>query len=118
MSKNFSRTLSALLPPHSTSSYQFAAILGDLQHKLDVYLTVGTYGPIAEAYFPNSAQATWLRTHYPELVPPPAQPGQPPSDHTLGTVFEFHYYSDLPFRVNYLTWLRAQQHLTLPSPVP
>jgi hypothetical protein len=86
---------------------QFQAVLGDLDHKRDVYLAVGTYGPAAERYFTNRHQASYLRRYRPDLVPPPAQPGQPPSDHTLGTVFESTYFTDPLFRSEYLRRLRA-----------
>jgi hypothetical protein len=85
---------------------QFTAILGDLKHKNDVYIELQDFGPHVDLYFSNKSQAAFLRRHYPDLVPPPASPGQPPSDHTLGTIFEFHYYTELEFRLFYLSILR------------
>jgi len=85
---------------------QFTAILGDLSHKTDLYLEFKTFGPVVEFYFTNRHQANWLRKHHPELVPPPEQPGQEPSEHTLGTAFEFYYYSDLAFRLQYLRHIK------------
>jgi len=102
------RTLCAIIPQPERRTYQFAAILGDLLHKQDCYLAFGDYGSVVEPYFTNESQAAWLRTNFSSLVPPPAQPGQDPSDHTLGTVFEFHYFSDLHFRVTYLAWFRLE----------
>jgi hypothetical protein len=96
-----SRTLDAILPQESRHDYKFSAILGDLQHKLDVYFICGDFGRIPEQFFSNEHQADYLRTHRPDLVPPSVVPDQPPSVHTLGTVFEFHYYSDLRFRFDY-----------------
>lgn len=87
---------------------QLTSILGDLKHKEDVYLELQDFGPHIEAYFSNESQAQFLRRHYPELVPPPASPGQPPSDHTLGTIFEFHYYTELSFRLFYLNILKSR----------
>jgi hypothetical protein len=103
-----SRTLCAIIPQPERRAYQFAAILGDLLHKQDCYLAFGDYGAVIEPYFTNENQASWLRANFPLLVPPPAQPGQEPSDHSLGTVFEFHYFSDLHFRLTYLAWFRLE----------
>jgi hypothetical protein len=101
------RTLCALIPQPERRTYQFAAILGDLLHKQDCYLAFGDYGVNVESYFTNESQAAWLRSNFPSLVPPSSQPDQPPSDHTLGTVFEFHYFSDLHFRLSYIAWFRT-----------
>lgn len=101
----FSSSLS-IIPSSERHLYQFSAILGDLLHKQDVYLLFGDFGSGPEAYFSNHSQASFLRTHFPELVPPPGSPDQPPSDHTLGTVFEYHYYTHLGFKLHYLAWLR------------
>jgi len=78
------------------------AILGDLAHKSDLYLRFGTYGPTVECYFTNLHQAQFLRQHYPEAI---THPGS--SVHTLGTLFEYHYYSNLTFKLSYLN-----HHLT------
>jgi hypothetical protein len=40
-----------------------------------------------------------LLTIHPDLVPS----DHPWSNHSLGTFFEFHYYSNLTFRFSYLT---------------
>lgn len=95
------RTLCSIIPPSDRHTYQFTAILGDLLHKQDCYLLYGDYGKSIEDFFTNEHQAKFLRSYFPKLVPEPAQPGQEPSDHTLGTVFEFHYFSDLHFRLIY-----------------
>jgi hypothetical protein len=87
---------------------QFTAIFGDLKHKEDVYTTLQDFGPRVEPLFSNESQAKFLKLCYPELVPPPSSPGQPPSSHTLGTIFEFHYYRDVDFRFTYLNTLRAK----------
>jgi hypothetical protein len=100
-----SRTLCSIIAPADQRSYQYTAVLGDLLHKTDVYVHFGDYGPVPEPYFTNFHQATYLRNNYPELVPPPASPGQLPSDHTLGTIFEFHYYISPAFRSRYLAHL-------------
>lgn len=85
---------------------QFTAILGDLKHKEDVYVYFQAFGPEVERYLSNSSQANFVRKVYPDLVPVPSSLDQPPSDHTLGTIFEYHYYSDITFRFRYLKVLR------------
>lgn len=90
----------------NSESIQFTAILGDLLHKQDVYVTKQNFGPEIDRFFSNHHQANYLRAFRPDLIPPPASPNQPPNDHTLGTVFEFHYYSDLNFRFTYIQRLR------------
>jgi hypothetical protein len=85
---------------------QFAAILGDLEHKKDVYLTLRDFGPHIDRLFSNSAQAHYLRQYRPDLVPPCEPNGTCPSDKTLGTVFEHRYYTDLQFRTDYLSRVR------------
>lgn len=92
------------MPLTIDSKIQFTAILGDLQHKTDVYISLQDFGPDVERFFANHSQAEFLRDHFPELVPD--QPGSPPSDHHLGTIFEFHYYFDLAFRFRYLQLLK------------
>jgi len=93
----------------SDKNTQFTALLGDLQHKQDVYLLFADFGPHIDRYFSNSSQASFLRSYFPELVPEPSQPGQIPSDHTLGSVFEFNYYTSLPFRFKYLEVLQSRK---------
>jgi hypothetical protein len=92
-----------------TEEVKFTAILGDLQHKTDLYVEFKTYGPVVEKYFLNSSQADYLRNQRPDLVPPNDPSGHPPSVHQLGTVFEFNYYTSLPFRFSYLCWVREQE---------
>jgi hypothetical protein len=105
-----SGTLDNLIPFAERRTYKFTAILGDLQHKQDVYLTCLNYGPKTEHYFTNEHQATWLREKYPGLVPEPAQPGQTPSEHSVATVFEYNYYTNLKFKLCYLHWLRKENY--------
>lgn len=80
-----------------------AAYLGDLAHKRDVVILLGDITDSVTWRFSNRAQAKYLRDFHPELIPPPAQPGQSPSDHTIGTVFELHYFHDPLFVVSYLS---------------
>lgn len=86
---------------------QFKAVLGDLRHKEDLYLHFGDFGPVPEAYFTNKSQAKYLRSFAKHLVPRPDPSGHPPSDHNLGSIFEVHYYSDLNFRLAYLSNLAS-----------
>lgn len=92
-------------PYYTRPSYRFAAYLGDLEHKKDVALHFGVVNPETQVYLSNAHQAEWLRVQFPHLVPPPAQPDQIPSDHTLGTIFEYQYQCNPSFRVAYLDWL-------------
>jgi hypothetical protein len=84
---------------------KYTAILGDLQHKLDVYKLFVNFGPIVEQHLSNRAQGEYLKLKYPELVPGKDPSGNDPSEHTLGTIFEFHYYTDPYFCGLYLNWL-------------
>lgn len=83
--------------------YQFTAILGDLKHKNDVYILFGDFGSVPEAYFPNSAQAAYLRKFRPDLIDEDI-PGRL-SDHTVATIFEYCYYVDPNFASDYLKHL-------------
>lgn len=81
-------------------SIQFAAILGDLVHKTDVYLQRQDYHSNTTCHFSNSAQAHYLVSTNPSLVPSGHW-----SNHSLGTFFEYYYYSNLSFRLEYLSHL-------------
>lgn len=81
-------------------SIQFAAILGDLSHKTDVYLQRQNFNSSTTCHFSNSDQAQYLRTFTPFLIPPGNW-----NDHSLGTFFEYFYYSNLTFRLEYLSIL-------------
>jgi hypothetical protein len=97
--------VSSILLPGSTSDrwVQFAAILGDLEHKKDVYLSRREFGtPAVDTLLTNRHQATYIRQYYPELVPDKDPSGNPPSTHTLGTIFEYKYYTDVQFKLIYL----------------
>jgi hypothetical protein len=85
---------------------QYTAILGDLQHKQDVYLVFGTFGLRVERFFSRSHQASYLRQHHPSLVPPGHPNGTPPSEHTVSTAFEYYYYSRAYVRTQYLQYVR------------
>lgn len=88
----------------ASRSVQYKAILGDLQHKTDVYILIGDFGPVAEQFFSNSHQADYIRQQRPDLLP--ENPSQPPSDHQIGTIFEFYYFVDPYFRSVYLAYIR------------
>lgn len=91
------------LTPAPEYTHQFSAILGDLQHKTDVYTTLGFFGPDADRYFSNAAQAAYLREFRPDLLPPGHH-----NDHTLGTIFEHAYYTSVLFRINYISRLQRR----------
>lgn len=103
------RTLVNFVPIEDHRSYQFSAIQGDLQHKLFVYQTIQDFGYVAERFFSNYHQANYVRDFAPELVPPPVS-GNPPSDHTLGTVFEHHWNLADSFQARYALRLRDFIH--------
>lgn len=81
-------------------SIQFAAILGDLCHKQDVYLSRQNFAVNTTCLFSNKEQARFLERHYAHLIPSGDW-----SEHSLGTFFEFYYYSNLTFRFSYLSCL-------------
>jgi len=93
----------------SNTELTLQAILGDLQHKTDVYIYFNSYDSDVTWRFSNEAQGSYLKRFERDLVPPPAQPGQPPSDHTLGTIFEYHYYTSPGFRSRYVNRLNSGQ---------
>lgn len=101
-----SNVINALL---ESREHQLTAILGDLSHKRVVLIHFGTFGPAVQYYFTSAHQAEYLREHYPELVPPPQQPGQPTSDKKLGDIFEWHFEVSPTFQHNYGVYLSHQQ---------
>jgi len=84
----------------SLSTIQFAAILGDLSHKQDIYLQLQSFSPNVTCLFANCEQASWLLINAPQLIPS----GQY-NNHSLGTFFEYYYYSNLTFRFQFLATL-------------
>lgn len=81
-------------------SIQFAAILGDLSHKSDTYLARQDFSPSTSCLFANCEQAHYLYHNTPDLLPPGHW-----NNHSLGTFFEYFYYSNLTFRLDYLSSL-------------
>jgi hypothetical protein len=79
---------------------KFTAILGDLVHKQDVYLLRQDYLQSTTCLFANREQASFLVSHHFNLVPPGNW-----SPHSLGTFFEYFYYTNLTFRFSYLALL-------------
>lgn len=88
-------------PFHFSNIVQFSALLGDLQHRTDVHLSLGTFGPPVVPFFSAANQSAWLQNFRPELICDPRW-----NLHTRSTVFEFYYYSDLEFRLVYLQTFR------------
>lgn len=76
---------------------QFSALLGDLIHRQDVHLHFQAFGPAFVPFFDSANQTAWLLLHHPDLVCDPTW-----NNHTVSTVFEHFYYSDLRFRLEYL----------------
>lgn len=85
---------------------QLRAAAGDLLHKQDVYCAYHSVSDLeALNKLTNSAQAAWLKSRYPDLVPPKNPNGTPPSDHSVATVFEAEYTLLSDLRRHYLRWL-------------
>lgn len=82
----------------SLNTIQFSAILGDLLHKQDVYLQRQAFSDSTTCLFANNLQAQYLLCR-----PHPEIPEGNWSNHSLGTFFEHFYYSNLTFRLQYLT---------------
>lgn len=81
----------------SLHTIQFAAILGDLQHKSDIYIREQNWSSNITCAFSNCNQAHYFLTFTPDLLPSGNW-----NNHSVGTFFEFYYYSNLTFRLSYL----------------
>lgn len=92
--------------PEEKHQFQLRAVLGDLQHKADVYLATQRFdNDIVIKLLTNKAQADWVREYCRELLPPHNPNGTPPSDHTVASCFEEAYYTKPQIKVRYLDWL-------------
>jgi hypothetical protein len=81
----------------------YAAWLGDTKHRFDCQLAIGCLNDRElQGYVSAKAQSLFLKTHYPEAVPPHNPNGTPPSDHTIATVFEILYFTQEGFDLHYL----------------
>lgn len=80
----------------SLRTLQFSAILGDLQHKQDLYIATQRFDTSVSCAFSNCNQAHFLLTLHPSLIPEGNW-----SNHSLGTFFEYQYYTNLSFRFSY-----------------
>jgi len=83
-------------------SSNFDAIRGDLLHRQELLTLFGAQTARYDFLVQNKVQADYLRQFEQSLIPPNNPSGDPPSDHTLGTVFEDNYFNSIVFRVNYL----------------
>jgi hypothetical protein len=81
-------------------SIQFAAILGDLSHKTGCYLQLQDFSTNTTCLFANVEQAHWISSRHPALIPPGDW-----NTHSLGTFFEYFYYTNLTFRLDYIVSL-------------
>lgn len=79
------------------STIQFPAILGDLLHKQDLYIGTQSFGVSTTCHFANCEQANYLLTYHLDLIPA----GVHWNNHSLGTYFEYQYFSNLSFRFDY-----------------
>lgn len=84
----------------SLAAIQFPAILGDLSHKTDVYLQRRAFTSNVTCLFANCEQAHYYLLYAPDLLPPGNY-----NNHSIGTFFEYQYYSNLTFRFDYLARL-------------
>jgi hypothetical protein len=91
-----------LLGNLSKHEVQLTALCGDLQQRLDTHRILADFSPRIARLFSNAWQKWYLVKYHPDLVPAPNQPGQPPSDHSFGTTFEFHYYRSVTFSALYI----------------
>jgi len=99
--------LSSLLDPVRVSSkgdleLRLSAFDGDLRHKVDLR-SMG-FQPSDSDYqllVMNSSQSVYLQKFHPDLVPKSGN-GTPISDHSIATVFEHHYFTDIVFRSKYI----------------
>jgi len=82
------------------AAIQFSAILGDLLHKQDLYVKFGDFSIETTCHFANYQQACYLHQRVSGLVPPGHH-----SVHSLGTYFEHYYYSNISFRIDYLSFV-------------
>jgi len=81
----------------------YAAWLGDTEHRLDCQKRIGELNDQElQRYVTAKAQAEYLRTRFPEAVPPKNPNGTPPNDHTISTVFEILYHTQPQFSAVYL----------------
>jgi hypothetical protein len=81
----------------SLKTLQFTAILGDLSHKTDIYLQRQDFSTTITCLFANCEQANYILNFAPFVIPPGNY-----NNHSIGTFFEFEYYTNLTFRLNYL----------------
>lgn len=85
---------------------RFESVLGDLEHKKDVIVHFARWDTdFLNDYISNTAQANWLKDNRIDLVPPADPAGNLPSDHQLGTIFEYNYFISVVFRHHYLLTL-------------
>lgn len=93
-------------------SKQLEAVIGDLEHKLDVIRITGRFETIyLNRFCSNESQGGWLREHAPHLVPPKDPAGNEPSDKQLGNIFESKYTTDPRFRQRYIQWFIYNQNV-------
>lgn len=84
----------------SSSHPSYPAWLGDALHKMDVRVKLGTVDGESEIELTsNRSQKEYLCKYHPELI----QGMQGRSEHSFGTLFEIHYWSEKKFRALYLT---------------
>lgn len=87
---------------------KLVAVLGDLQHKIAVYIHCGTPDIVqANRFITTHARAEYLFLHEPDCVPDPDPQGNPPSDKTLSHIFCGLFFADPEFVRKYHNWLSS-----------
>lgn len=84
--------------------YRLTAVLGDLEHKAEVYTSFGSASlDIVLNLITNREQANYIRERYPELIPADLSDA---NDHTIGTIFEYNYKTSITFVYHYKIYLQ------------
>lgn len=87
-----------------SSEKQLGAFFGDLDHKREIINKYQRLGNETQSFFDNRHQAWYVKKFFPDLVVKVPN-SQPPSDKTVGTIFEYHFHTSVAFRFAYLRWL-------------
>lgn len=87
-----------------TSDKQLGAFFGDLDHKREIVNKYQRVGNEVQSFYDNRHQAWYVKKFFPDLVIKVPN-SLPPSDKTVGTIFEYNFHTNISFRFAYLRWL-------------
>lgn len=87
-----------------SSEKQLGAFFGDLDHKREIANKYQKMGNEVQSFFDNRHQAWYVKKFFPECIVRVPN-SQPPSDKTVGTIFEYLFHTSVTFRFAYLRWL-------------